>query len=709
MAVNLGVAWCSLAVRRILAAGSATAALFGFAGVPAASAVASSGTYQAVEYHGYEIQVPVSWPVYNLAADPTRCALFNQHAVYLGTPGADQRCSVRAFGRTGAVLVQPEQTSVPPGTVKLGPDTASFSGALPATDTTSHVVQVAAPGPGVLVTATYGSDEAQIRSILAGAQMTAKSSSAAGGELRSSTPASKASAMPVTGRATAGSSSSSGGTMPDLSPQQGHGLGVDACTVPSAATMTSWLASPYRVIGTYLGGVNWACSYGNFTSTWASEVAAEGWRYIPIWVGPQAPCTTIEGATVIDTSDAAAQGEAEAASAAAAAQGFGYGKGTPIYFDMEGWTSSDTSCAQAVMTFLGGWTVGLHTAGYLSGVYSSAACGIADLAAEYTNPDYQRPDDVWVADWNGDPVLTDPYLPSGDWQNAVLHQYYGSHNETWGGATVNVDSDVIDGAVAGYPGPSAVGRPAVVDEPSAVSVTAGATTATRLVIWGGRQAAVVRWEATAPAGVSLTPGSGVSSVPADGRVTVPVQVSAAGSLAAGRYDVPITASAGGQELAETFLLVSSGSAVPGTVVLYAADPQGMAIAAAGAKRLALPAGGVTGNFETAWNDTSSGSDLVLAIGAAASDALYYNACGWTNPAGSGAGSTPFNYPGAPLQQGEAGYFEVADGSSTAATVRLTAQYAQYALAGTVPDDGGRPVGPVTPTDSCLGSANVPVP
>jgi len=173
--------------------------------------------------------------------------------------------------------------------------------------------------------------------------------------------------------------------------------------------------------------------------------------------------------------------------------------------------------------------------------------------------------------------------------------------------------------------------------------------------------------------------------------------------------VPITASAGGQELAETFLLVSSGSALPGTVVLYAADPQSMAIAAADAKRLALPAGGVTGDFETAWNDASQGSDLVLAVGAAASDALYYNACGWTNPAGTSAGSTPFFYPGAPLQQSEADAFEVADGSSTAATVRLTAQYAQYALAGTVPDDGGQPVGPVTPTDSCLGSANVPVP
>jgi hypothetical protein len=192
-------------------------------------------------------------------------------------------------------------------------------------------------------------------------------------------------------------------------------------------------------------------------------------------------------------------------------------------------------------------------------------------------------------------------------------------------------------------------------------------------------------------------------------VIVPVRVSAAASLADGRYDVPITAYAGSQQLAETFLLVSSGSSLPGTVVLYAADPRSMAIAAADAKRLALPAGGVTGNFETAWNDDSGGSDLVLAVGAAASDALYYNDCGWTNPAGTSAGSTPFFYPGAPLQHGEADAFEVADGANTAATVLLTTQFAQYALAGTVPDDGGKPVGPVAPADSCLGSANVPVP
>jgi hypothetical protein len=43
-------------------------------------------------------------------------------------------------------------------------------------------------------------------------------------------------------------------------------------------------------------------------------------------------------------------------------------------------------------------------------------------------------------------VLTDPSLPNADWPgHQRLHQYYGSHNESWGGATVDVDNDLIDG------------------------------------------------------------------------------------------------------------------------------------------------------------------------------------------------------------------------------------------------------------------------
>src|SRR6185503_20221302 len=153
--------------------------MLGFAGAPAASAASSDPTNQTINYHGYEFQVPASWPVYNLASDPNRCVLFNQHAVYLGTPGTDQKCPSRAYGRTEAVLVQPEQATVPAGTSEIGSNTASFSGSPTSNEATRHTVQFTAPGPGVQVTATYGSDETQIRAILAGARMTAKTSAKA--------------------------------------------------------------------------------------------------------------------------------------------------------------------------------------------------------------------------------------------------------------------------------------------------------------------------------------------------------------------------------------------------------------------------------------------------------------------------------------------------------------------------------------------------
>ncbi|MES2032702.1 MAG: hypothetical protein V4466_00875, partial [Pseudomonadota bacterium] len=30
-----------------------------------------------------------------------------------------------------------------------------------------------------------------------------------------------------------------------------------------------------------------------------------------------------------------------------------------------------------------------------------------------------------------------------------IHQFRGGHNETWGGTTINIDSDYVDGATVG--------------------------------------------------------------------------------------------------------------------------------------------------------------------------------------------------------------------------------------------------------------------
>lgn len=684
--------------------------LLGCAVATPASAASSSAANQTttIDYHGYEIKVPASWPVYDLAADPTRCVLFNQHAVYLGTPGVNQHCPTRAYGRTEALLIQPEAASVPAGTRELGSDTASFSGALSTAETTGHTVEFTAPGPGVQVTATYGSGEAQIRSILSGARMTAKTSAKAPAV---STPKAATSSGAATsapgGHATKASTTS---VTTGLSKEQGQGLGIDTCSVPSAATMSAWLASPYRIISTYLGGANWACTYGDFTADWVSQVAAEGWQFIPIWVGPQASCTQLTNTTVIDPANAAAQGAAEAASAVAAAQQFGYGQGTPIYYDMESYPNSNTACSQATLAFEGAWTQGLHAAGYLSGVYSSAATGIVDLASQYSNSSYTSPDDVWFADWNGNPVLVNPYVTSADWPNAIMHQYYGDHNETWGGVTLELDSDIVDAAVAGNPNAASAGQPTMTDEPAEVAVTPGTNGRTQLKIKAGAQLSTVRWQVQPPAGVTVSPSSGIAVVAGTGQVTLSLNVSVSASLASGRYDVPITATANGTPITQSYLLVSNGSSLATPVVLYAADTASMAIAQAEAQQLALPASNLTGDFATAWTDAASGSDLVITVGVAASNALFHNACGWANPAGAAIGHTPFGLFSVPKQTGVAGGFEAADLSTDAANQALSEQFAHYAMVGTIPNESAaQPLGSLTPANTCLGSASVPIP
>ena len=723
---------------------SAEAAL---AGNPAADApppqplvvhAAQSPTTQVVQYHGYQVQVPGSWPVYNLATDPSQCVLFNTHAVYLGTPGSAQECPAHAFGHTESLLIQAaSQASVPSSAIVLPFATAALSehATLPAGAVTGDVIQVEAPGPGVLITAAYGTDEASIRAILAGATTTSATTSSATTSSATTSSATQASGSPsgssaaeaaagapaatqqlmatgaeaLTGQAAAAKPS-------QLAGMTGSGLGFDTCTAPSTATMSAWQASPYRVVATYLGGANWACDYGNFSASWVSQVAAEGWRFMPLWVGRQAPCTGLSYVATINASQAAAEGQSEAASAVAAARAFGFGPGTPIYFDMEGYATSNRSCSDAVLSFLGGWTTALHKDGYVSGVYSSAASGIRDLAGQYHNSSYPRPDDIWIADWNGEPVLTDTAVPNADWAaHQRLHQYSGPHNETWGGATVEIDSDAVDGLVAGLPAAPVVRGPVETARPSELAMAPGHTATVQLTLTGVPDTPVtVHWQVSAPSGLAVTPDAGNVDLPPGAVFSVPLTLTPSKSLATKRYDLPITVTAGSQPLATTFVLVSI--VTPGKtlatgypLVLYAADKAGMSAAVSIAQALALPLTDVTGSFSQAWADTASGHDLVLAVGEAAANALYLNACGWTNPAKTRGGSTPFYYLGGPEQRlpGK-NYFELADTNTAAGTDQLTIQLTQYALAGTLPNAGSAPPAPAPPALTCLGSPNVSV-
>lgn len=248
--------------------------------------------------------------------------------------------------------------------------------------------------------------------------------------------------MPWAGASARGARASAGGAV-------FTGLGFDACAAPSSAAMNTWLASsPYRSIGVYIGGSNRACSQPNLTASWVETHTAKGWHLIPTYVGLQAPTSACSSCAKLSASQAVAQGAAAATDAVARAKEIAMGPGSPIYFDMEAYTRT-TNATNAVLAFLESWTEKLHALGYTSGVYSSSASGIADLARQI-GTGYTLPDDIWFANWNGIANTSDPYVPASAWtQNQRIHQYRGGHNETYGGVTINIDNNYVDGATVG--------------------------------------------------------------------------------------------------------------------------------------------------------------------------------------------------------------------------------------------------------------------
>ena len=114
-----------------------------------------------------------------------------------------------------------------------------------------------------------------------------------------------------------------------------------------------------------------------------------------------------------------------------------------------------SSATAATLAFLEAWTEKLHALGYVSGVYSSSASGIDDLAGQIGSG-YDLPDDLWFANWNGQANTADPYVPASAWsQHQRIHQYRGGHDETYGGVTINIDNNYVDGATVGTAAPAA--------------------------------------------------------------------------------------------------------------------------------------------------------------------------------------------------------------------------------------------------------------
>jgi hypothetical protein len=288
-------------------------------------------------------------------------------------------------------------------------------------------VSVDEPSAGVTVTAVYGARSATVvQRVLAGGRVV-----------------SSARALPRPIAAARPAAHLLHGSLPGSY----LGLGFDACTAPSQSAMDAWRAtSGYSSVGVYIGGVSRGCAQPNLTASWVATQVSSGWHLIPTYVGRQAACSRFYNRMSYDPATAWAQGRAEALDATAQARALGIPAPSTIYSDVEGYDTTSSRCVAAVLSWVSGWTRGLHAHGYDAGVYSSASSGIRDLAIRYQTASTNQPDDIWIAWWNQvADAAGGSYVADTLWsRHQRIHQYVGGVYETHGGYRIGVDRDYLD-------------------------------------------------------------------------------------------------------------------------------------------------------------------------------------------------------------------------------------------------------------------------
>lgn len=308
--------------------------------------------------------------------------------------------------------------------------------------------------------------------------------------------------------------------------------GFDKCAAGTLTELQTWWdSSPFWDVNAYIGGVNRGCNSWNqstITSGWVTQVLNQGWKLIPTWVGLQAPSGCSAPSYYRMSSNpgtAASEAYSEANNAADAATTLGLA-GTIVYLDMENYNTGSATCNNAVRSFVDSWVQQMQARGFQAGVYANVAP--LNQMTTLTHP----PDAVWIAQWvcasQSDETCYGSYTPSvfgipglndGYWgSNQRLHQYRGDHNETWGGLTFNIDSDISGGPVVG---PSSTAPPAVTTlSPSSVgqySATLNASvdpngSATTVYFDYGRTTSYGSW-------TTVSAGSGSSPTPVNATVS----------------------------------------------------------------------------------------------------------------------------------------------------------------------------------------------
>lgn len=245
-----------------------------------------------------------------------------------------------------------------------------------------------------------------------------------------------------------------------VTPRNFTGYGFDQCIAPAQEDMDTWLTtSPYWAVGVYIAGDNRYCGddkQPNLDATWVSTQLRNGWRLLPITVGLQASCSSVDryqrkghriSADPAGTyATAREQGRTEAQTTVQAARSLGIAARSTLWFDLEHFTGG-VRCHESALSFLSAWTNRLHGLDYRSGVYSSGSSGIQSLddARALTPGRYAMPDQIWIADWNGRANVSSQYVRADGWMpHRRVHQYRGGHDQRYGGVTINIDNNYLD-------------------------------------------------------------------------------------------------------------------------------------------------------------------------------------------------------------------------------------------------------------------------
>ncbi|MFG3291528.1 glycoside hydrolase domain-containing protein [Streptomyces sp. NPDC048179] len=226
------------------------------------------------------------------------------------------------------------------------------------------------------------------------------------------------------------------------------GRAFDTCAAPSLAAMKAWNTGFYGAAAVYIGGKNRGCAQPNLTASWVKSVTTVGWKLIPLYVGAQPSCQSGSNPEKMTTANAASLGTADATDAVTKAAALGMKAGSPIYLDMEAYDTTNTSCNNAVLTYVRAFDKQLRAKTYRAGYYgftSSSAKAIAN-ATDKTD----LPGNLWYALWDKKNTTTSDW-PFGATQytgHSRAHQYMVNSKETRGGYTITVDRDAWDAPVA---------------------------------------------------------------------------------------------------------------------------------------------------------------------------------------------------------------------------------------------------------------------